>query len=146
MIAFVLVSDLGGSVSMRSVAFLALLATSASVAPSFAQFETRSTLLTHNDTQSYVVGDFNRDGIPDIAAVNPSGSVEVFLGNGDGTFRTGSTYSVDVLFSAATASLRHNGMLDLVVGGGTIPSMSCSATAMGPFKRLCRIQLLPSRT
>jgi hypothetical protein len=48
----------------------------------------------------------------------PSGSVEILLGNGDGTFRPGDTYAVDVLFYGAAASLRSNGILDLVLGGG----------------------------
>ena len=40
----------------------------------------------------------------------------IFLGNGDGTFAVGDTYSVAVQpFYAAAASLRNNGILDLVV-------------------------------
>ena len=63
-----------------------------------------------------MVGDFNRDGIPDVAEVNatPAG-VEIMLGNGDGSLRLGAAYSVAVFpFYAATASFRHNGILDLV--------------------------------
>ncbi len=84
-----------------------------------AQFETRSNTSFGGVSYSLVVGDFNRDGIPDTAVGNDSaGTVQIFLGNGDGTFRLGSTYQVDVLFSAATASLRKNGILDLVFGAG----------------------------
>jgi hypothetical protein len=45
-----------------------------------------------------VVGDFNNDGVPDLAVVNSNfstgrnGSVSVFLGNGDGTLRDPVTY------------------------------------------------------
>jgi hypothetical protein len=84
-----------------------------------AQFETRSSTPFGGVSYSLVVGDFNGDGVPDVAVGNNSAAtVEVFLGNGDGTFRRGSTYQVDILFSAATASLRKNGILDLVFGGG----------------------------
>ena len=49
---------------------------------------------------SLVVGDWNGDGIPDLAVLNPGsgynntpGLVTILLGNGDGTFRTGTSYS-----------------------------------------------------
>lgn len=44
---------------------------------------------------SYVaVGDFNRDGILDIAAIDRQNSeVQIFLGNGDGTFNVGAEYT-----------------------------------------------------
>jgi hypothetical protein len=88
-----------------------------------AQFETRASFPVGKDVAPYslAVGDFNGDGIPDVAVVDQlrtTGSLKILLGNGDGTFRQGATYEVDVLFSVATASLRNNGILDLVVGGG----------------------------
>src|SRR5579871_5124110 len=43
-------------------------------------------LMTGANPQSIVVGDFNGDGISDIA-VGQAGSVGIFLGNGDGTFK-----------------------------------------------------------
>jgi hypothetical protein len=82
------------------------------------QFETRANFhISVSLPYSVVVGDFNRDGILDLAEVSfdPSGSVEILLGNGDGTFRQGATYAVGVGPEyAATASLRKNGILDLV--------------------------------
>src|ERR1022692_488414 len=85
-----------------------------------AQFETRASASTGAYRPiSVAVGDFNRDGKLDVAVVNylPSGNVMVFLGNGDGTFRAGSSYDVAVQpLYASAASLRHNGILDLVVG------------------------------
>jgi hypothetical protein len=47
----------------------------------------------------------------------PAGGVQILLGNGDGTFRLGATYALPAnAFYAVTASLRNNGILDLVVG------------------------------
>jgi hypothetical protein len=90
------------------------------VAPqAHSQFETRSSFYVGaQQPESLVVGDFNRDGIPDVAVpgVYGSGNVEILLGNGDGTFRHGATYAAAEAFHAAAASLRNNGILDLVVG------------------------------
>lgn len=92
----------------------------AAAVPSAAQFETRSSVTTPGYLPlSAVVGDFNRDGNLDIALVDylPAGRVYIFLGNGDGTFRSGSIYTVAIQpIYAATASFRNNGILDLVVG------------------------------
>ena len=41
------------------------------------------------------VGDFNRDGNPDVAETNPiAGSVSIFLGDGEGSFAPAQTYQV----------------------------------------------------
>jgi hypothetical protein len=84
-----------------------------------AQFETRSSLKANGYTASFVVGDFDRDGALDLATViaQPgAGGVAIYLGNGDGTFRAGASYSVGAFphFGAA-ASFRNNGILDLVI-------------------------------
>jgi hypothetical protein len=89
--------------------------------PAVAQFETRASFPIGGGAGPYslVVGDFNRDGILDVAEVNylPTGSVEILLGNGNGTFRRAATYAVGVQpFYATTAGLRNNGILDLIVG------------------------------
>ncbi|MBA3914601.1 MAG: VCBS repeat-containing protein [Acidobacteriales bacterium] len=37
------------------------------------------------------VGDFNHDGALDVAVADPATSIQVLLGNGDGTFQSPST-------------------------------------------------------
>ena len=74
---------------------------------SAAQFETRASASTGTYSPfSAAVGDFNADGILDIAVVSflPSSNVTIFLGNGDGTFRTGASYAVGSQPLYATAA------------------------------------------
>lgn len=73
------------------------------------------------------VGDFNGDGKPDFVAVGEGGiinsssqSAQVFLGNGDGTFRTGGVQSfggAGLGFPAAVyvGDFNNDGKLDLIV-------------------------------
>src|SRR5262249_47022739 len=45
-------------------------------------------------SQSMAVGDFNHDGIPDLAVAGiNSGTVSILLGQGDGTFRDAQAYT-----------------------------------------------------
>ena len=66
---------------------------------------------------SVAVGDFNRDGNPDLAVANDSarfGSVSVLLGNGDGTFAAPVAYATAVQTAAVVAQdFNHDGKLDL---------------------------------
>ncbi|HEV3304992.1 MAG TPA: FG-GAP-like repeat-containing protein [Candidatus Sulfotelmatobacter sp.] len=65
------------------------------------------------------VGDFNHDGKLDLAIgeqFGGSSQVQIYLGNGNGTFQLGNTYAVGVSpNSIAVADLRKNGKLDLAV-------------------------------
>ena len=69
-----------------------------------------------SNPSALVTGDFNRDGIPDLAAAAAgSNQIAIMLGNGDGTFQTAVTYAAGTNPSAiATADLNQDGFLDLV--------------------------------
>ena len=70
-----------------------------------------------------VSGDFNNDGYPDLAIADDSGTIQMFLGNGDGTFTTGASIRPFVSggtglgVSLATADFNGDGNLDLVADG-----------------------------
>lgn len=66
-------------------------------------------------------GYFDSDSNLDLALAEgfeSSGAVQIMLGNGDGTFRLGPSYALEVpeLYSITAADLRNNGKTDLVVG------------------------------
>ncbi|HEV2351609.1 MAG TPA: FG-GAP-like repeat-containing protein [Terriglobia bacterium] len=84
------------------------------------------------------VGDFNLDGKQDVAALGSNGGgIQMFLGNGDGTFATGANYGVGPLlnFSVAVADLNGDGKPDLVVTnegspGGYGPAFQSSVSVL----------------
>jgi len=73
------------------------------------------------DTWGMAAGDFNGDGKLDIATVSLNeGTLSVFLGNGDGTFNGGFTYTFtgepNSPMSVITADVNGDGKLDVIVG------------------------------
>ena len=63
-------------------------------------------------------GDFNGDGIPDLAVTlerYPTASLNILLGNGDGTFQSPITHPLPVIpFAEATGDFNGDGKLDIV--------------------------------
>jgi hypothetical protein len=80
-------------------------------------FTTKSTLNVGNNPDYAAVGDFNGDGILDLAIANQNdNTVTVMLGNGDGTFTTKSTLSINGGPAAiAVGDFNGDGILDLAV-------------------------------
>ncbi|MBZ5573311.1 MAG: VCBS repeat-containing protein, partial [Acidobacteriia bacterium] len=75
--------------------------------------------------QSLAVGDFNQDGVPDLAIAagffSPS-VVSIFLGNGNGTFQSPIQYSiVGVAWYLAAEDFNGDGKLDLAVSRADQP-------------------------
>jgi Bacterial Ig-like domain (group 3)/FG-GAP-like repeat len=105
--------------------------------------------LTAENAQFVVSGDFNNDGIPDLAVLNSaeSGTVGVYLGKGNGTFQSSVDYNVGTFpFAMAVGDVNGDGKLDLIVanysdgtvgvllgnGDGTFQGQTTFATEAGP--------------
>jgi Bacterial Ig-like domain (group 3)/FG-GAP-like repeat/FG-GAP repeat len=90
-------------------------------------FQSQDSPITSETAVQFVAtGDFNNDGIPDLAIVNSifNGTVAVLLGNGNGTFQPSIEYDVGEYPNAvAVADVNHDGNLDLICvnkGSGTV--------------------------
>jgi phosphodiesterase/alkaline phosphatase D-like protein len=100
--------------------------------------------------EAVAVGDFNGDGIPDLAVANAAdNTVSILLGNGDGTFQAPRAYAAgDGPVSVVAADLNGDGILDLAVadlrgdrvsvllgnGDGTFRPARAYTTGWGPIE------------
>jgi hypothetical protein len=112
-------------------------------------FVNSSNPATGSNPLSIAVGDFNGDGIPDLAVANsPGNTVTILLGNGDSTFTAASTSPATGSYpmSIAVGDFNGDGILDLAVanydsntvtillgnGDGTFTPVASPATGTHP--------------
>jgi hypothetical protein len=115
------VTAYGGQMFGSSVALLdstngnGQIATSALSLPYFQYKQTTNSIASRS--WSSVVGDFNGDGIPDLAVATYTGNaLDILLGNGDGTFQTAVPYALTSAASSVVAGdFNGDGKLDLAV-------------------------------
>ena len=97
---------------------------------SLAQFEVRAQFLAQPSSGpvSIAVGDFNHDGILDLAVVSyccAGTGVAILMGRGDGTFDPAVVYAAgDQPFSVVAADFNHDGNLDLAVANSLSPYLT----------------------
>lgn len=83
-----------------------------------ALFSPRRDFPVGEDALAVVVGDFDRDGMTDVATAElSSNSISVLLGNGDGTFRPALPLAVSLPRALIVGDFNGDGGPDLAVGG-----------------------------
>jgi hypothetical protein len=87
-------------------------------------FYTPAQLVTDLPALSIMSGDLNKDGNQDVISINDDGlnsSVDVFLGNGDGTFQTATKFALagTVAQFGIVDDMNGDGNLDMVIGVST---------------------------
>jgi Bacterial Ig-like domain (group 3)/FG-GAP-like repeat len=91
-------------------------------------FTPRPAISTGGDVTSMVAGDFNGDGILDLAMVNTTANaITLFTGNGDGTFTASSAPVSDAgagATSMVAADFNGDGLLDLAVVNSDSPNVT----------------------
>jgi hypothetical protein len=82
-------------------------------------------------SSNIVIADVNNDGVPDILALsNANSTLQVLLGNGDGTFQAAKPYATAAgPVHLATADLNRDGNIDVIVAAG--PSAGVASVLLG---------------
>jgi len=83
-----------------------------------ASYSTLGGVPIHDVVGGLIAADLRGNGHLDLLAIDPSNGIDVFLGNGDGTFAAPTTVGIPSpgnSNSEAVADLNHDGKLDLVV-------------------------------
>jgi len=107
--------------TLRAALLLLFLTVFSDLVFAASQFLPAARYSLRNKSIFVAVGDFNGDGILDLATCgeNPLGgsAYSILLGNGDGTFQRAHTYSDGGAYGIAVADLNGDGKLDLVMDG-----------------------------
>jgi len=102
--------------ALTALSFLAVFADHAPAQT--ALFSPRRDFPVGEDSRAVVVGDFNRDGMTDVATAElSSNNISVLLGNGDGTFRPALPLAVSLPRALIVGDFNGDGGPDLAVGG-----------------------------
>ncbi len=103
----------------------------------FNRIDTPLNLSPAGAVMAYAVGDFNNDGKLDLVVATGSVTIEVFLGNGDGTFQSpiSTVFNIQIPFcydvgSLTVGNFSGSGNLDLAMGFGCDPYTTV-VTALG---------------
>ncbi|MEG3987652.1 FG-GAP-like repeat-containing protein, partial [Microcoleus sp. S28C3] len=105
-------------------------------------FSTATNFPVGTNPNSVVVGDFNKDGKPDIATSNGnSGNISILLGNGTGGFGTATNFNANSPGALALGDFNGDGNLDIVTlplsgSGGEFPTYRATillGTGTGSF-------------
>ena len=102
--------------------FVAVIALAMGVVPAWGQFQSPMSISLGFSAGTQASADFNGDGKPDLAIYNPSsGSVSIWLSNGDGSFQNRSTIPVTTAGTSGivvrTGDFDGDGKQDLLVLG-----------------------------
>jgi hypothetical protein len=82
---------------------------------------------------SVATGDFNRDGVIDLAVANADG-VSVLMGNGEGNFQAARNFAAGSSpQSVAVGDFDGDGSPDLAVAGGTLVTLTAEPAAGSTF-------------
>ncbi len=97
------------------------------------------TLLLQNSATNVQIGDLNGDGKLDLAtttvANNGTQTLNIFLGNSDGTFQTPITFPAGVgAGDMGIADFNNDGRLDFAIGGNLDRSSPSSVLLQRPTK------------